>query len=225
MQLKPCPRCKLELDIALFCKDKQKKDGLSSYCKSCRSAHAAKKYAEDPERHLSRNKRWAESNKERMRDAAKAYRKANLQNAREYQKEWNEKNPGKAAQYAAAWRERNADRVLTDAEKYRKANAEKVRQAALRWQRENRARVIAYNAARYAAKLKATPKWANLEEIAKFYEEAERLAKLNGESYDVDHVVPLRSKIVCGLHCEANLRVIKSEENRSKGNRHWPDMP
>lgn len=49
--------------------------------------------------------------------------------------------------------------------------------------------------------------------------------KITGIKHDVDHVVPLRSKLVCGLHNEFNLAVIPASENRSKGNRYWPGMP
>jgi hypothetical protein len=62
-----------------------------------------------------------------------------------------------------------------------------------------------------------------------FIKEANHLAQIRtratGVLHEIDHVVPLRSKIVCGLHAETNIRVIPAFENRSKGNRHWPDMP
>ena len=41
----------------------------------------------------------------------------------------------------------------------------------------------------------------------------------------VDHIVPLQSPLVCGLHVHDNLRVILAVDNASKANRHWPDMP
>lgn len=218
MQLRICTKCKKEMSIDLFCKDKQKKGGLSLHCRPCRSARAAAKYSADRDTILARNKEWAKNNPEKYKEARRAYLEANADSSREYKRAWLEKNREKSCEYSARWRKNNPDRVW-------KASPEKAREAALRWQKNNKARVLAYNAARYAAKLKATPKWANLKEIAKFYEEAEQLAKVNGEPYHVDHVIPLRSKIVCGLHCEANLRVIKADENRSKGNRYWPDMP
>lgn len=38
-------------------------------------------------------------------------------------------------------------------------------------------------------------------------------------------LVPLHSKVVCGLHCEYNLQILEAKKNIGKGNRHWPDMP
>lgn len=78
-------------------------------------------------------------------------------------------------------------------------------------------------AQRRAKTLQATPKWYN--EFDKFVlSEAYRLCKLREEStgvqWEVDHIVPLISDKVCGLHWHANWQVITRYENRSKGNRH-----
>jgi 5-methylcytosine-specific restriction endonuclease McrA len=51
------------------------------------------------------------------------------------------------------------------------------------------------------------------------YLEAQRLTKLTGERYVVDHIIPLRSDIVCGLHVPWNLRVMTQEENLKKSNK------
>jgi len=71
----------------------------------------------------------------------------------------------------------------------------------------------------------ATPNWANSEVVNDFYKRASAWSKLSGENWEVDHIVPLKSKIVCGLHCEQNLTIVEASKNRSKGNRWWPDMP
>lgn len=80
-------------------------------------------------------------------------------------------------------------------------------------------------AAYRAGKLRATPKWASEALILAIYEECQLQSEETGVPHHVDHVVPLISDIVCGLHCEDNLQVLPALENLSKGNRHWPDMP
>ena len=67
-------------------------------------------------------------------------------------------------------------------------------------------------AKRRADKLNATPKWANLKEIEKIYKNCPK-------GFHVDHIIPLISDKVCGLHVENNLRTIPAEENISKGNK------
>jgi hypothetical protein len=221
-----CCSCKAEKPIDAFSLDKQRPNGLSAYCRECRKRKNAEKYVASREKILERNRKWAESNPEKVRQTRERYRKENAASVRETIAGWQKKNKEKVASYTRSWREKvGKERVLADAQAYREANREKTRTAAIRWQKKNLGRVAAYNAARYAAKLRATPAWADLEKIAQIYIEAAELAKNHGVTYHVDHVVPLRSKIVCGLHCEANLRILDAGENRSKGNRHWPDMP
>ena len=54
---------------------------------------------------------------------------------------------------------------------------------------------------------------------------AEKREKSFGFEWHVDHIVPLNSKSVCGLHVWANFELLPSEVNRKKSNKYWPDMP
>jgi hypothetical protein len=77
----------------------------------------------------------------------------------------------------------------------------------------------------YKTKLvQAKPAWADNEDISMWYEVAEVLSR-SGVKFEVDHIVPLRSKFVCGLHAHTNLQVLPAYLNHAKGNRRWPDMP
>ena len=71
----------------------------------------------------------------------------------------------------------------------------------------------------------ALPKWANVFFMQEVYHLARLRTKALRVPHEVDHIVPILGKTVCGLHCEANLQVLPKSENRAKGRYHWPDMP
>lgn len=104
---------------------------------------------------------------------------------------------------ARAYYHAHKEECLDNAKDYRKANPHKV----TKYLANRRARII-----------QATPSWAN----QFFIEEAYHLAQLReavvGGKWEVDHVIPLRGKNVCGLHVETNLAVITQTQNRSKHN-------
>ena len=71
------------------------------------------------------------------------------------------------------------------------------------------------------------PKWLTPTQrtmIAFFYGEAHQRTQTTGELHVVDHIVPVISPWVCGLHVPWNLQVIHWRENNSKANAHWPDQ-
>jgi len=95
----------------------------------------------------------------------------------------------------------------------------------LQYGRQSPALETAKSNKRRSARLNATPAWANLGKIIEVYQISALLTKTLSIKHHVDHIVPLQSKIVCGLHCEANLQVLPAIENIKKHNRTWPDMP
>ena len=46
-----------------------------------------------------------------------------------------------------------------------------------------------------------------------------KMTSQTGIKHEVDHIIPLQSPFVCGLHVEYNLQVITAKMNRSKGNK------
>lgn len=92
------------------------------------------------------------------------------------------------------------------------------------WRSTNPAKSNATRARRRSVKIKATPSWANMNDILYFYEKAALATEANGILHHVDHIVPLQGKSVCGLHVAWNLQILTAKENISKGNRVWPNM-
>lgn len=76
---------------------------------------------------------------------------------------------------------------------------------------------------RYWAKIHwATPPWLSDEDfeiIRSMYENA------NPKFEHVDHIVPLKNDLVCGLNVPWNMQVISIKENLGKSNFWWPDCP
>jgi 5-methylcytosine-specific restriction endonuclease McrA len=68
----------------------------------------------------------------------------------------------------------------------------------------------------------ATPPWLTRRqktEMRAMYQIAITMSKTTGERYVVDHIWPLRSDFVSGLHVPWNLRVVTQEENALKSNK------
>lgn len=94
-------------------------------------------------------------------------------------------------EYQQAWKDRNLVWVRADT----KARRRKHRQATLPW---------------LSRKHKS--------EIRELYKMAITMTQTTGEQYVVDHIYPLRSDVVCGLHVPWNLRVVTQAENLRKSN-------
>ena len=200
-------------------------------CLGCRKAQGAARYAKNKEAMIAEAKTRYADNTERIRDARKVRReelaaltlseraaKAEARHAKAVKKA-----AITSARCAKAWRKANAAKVRVEGAirmaEWRKNNPEITKTKA------NSPEMRAYRSGRRAATKKATPSWANSFFIKEAYALADLRTKMLGFVWHVDHIVPLKSDRVCGLHWEGNMAVIPGEENSRKGNRRWPQMP
>ena len=162
-----------------------------------------------------------------MLSRAATWYKENIDRAQANHAAWRTANPQKHRANSIAWANANPDSRHKIQAKWRNNNVEKARASVTAWAKANPEKIRAKNHKRRAIKQNAIPSWFG--EFDNFVlEEAAKLCKLRGQTtgikYHIDHVVPLISPLVCGLHCAANIQVISASDNLSKQNRFWPDM-
>lgn len=94
-----------------------------------------------------------------------------------------------------------------------------------RYAQANPAKLTAKTRRYELSKISRTPAWLTIDDLwlmEQAYELAALRTELFGFSWQVDHVIPLRGRLVSGLHVPHNLQVIPAYTNRSKSNRYDP---
>ena len=79
---------------------------------------------------------------------------------------------------------------------------------------------------RMAARLvdpRQLPAWQDHGELVELAREVREHGELDGQAWELDHIIPLRGRLVCGLHVTANLRAVPASDNRSKAARFDPE--
>lgn len=145
-----------------------------------------------------RQKRYALKNKETVLLASKT---------------WNQKNKEKMNEAAKRHFEKVKDNI-----EFKIKNSEKTRE----WAKNNPHKVAEMSANKRATKLKRIPVWLTDEQkkkIKEYYMTARILTSSFDEVFHVDHIVPLRGKLVSGLHVPWNLTILTAEENMRKSNK------
>lgn len=136
---------------------------------------------------------------------------------------WDKQNRDKKRKYFRDYYARNAEVQRERVAAYRRENPEKVRETLSVSRAKRSESVYAKNAERTSALRMATPDWADVNAIADVYRIA-AVMRRHGKDVCVDHLVPIKSAFVCGLHVKSNLQIISTGENVRKNNKYWPDM-
>jgi hypothetical protein len=144
---------------------------------------------------------------------------------RKYDKEYRLVNKKRLSKLSKIYREKNPQKYTDIRNRYKEKHKERVKKSNARYSKNNAGIRAAGSARRRALKKKATPIWRNEEVIKAFYILSNIFSNWTGVRYHVDHIVPINSSLVCGLHVEHNLQILIGKDNIIKSNKVWPDMP
>jgi hypothetical protein len=180
------------------------------------AAQARERYHNNPARKLAacvQAKTWHEKHPERWLAAQKAWRAAN----REKLKRNSQRHADKIKQNSEQYAEHRNKRIIR-MRAYYQINKEKLKEQQLKRLAKKPELRTAVLASRRARKKSAMPKWADRKAVAAFYRMAKAKTKETGIDWHVDHIIPLKHKLVCGLHIPQNLQLLQSTENKIKNN-------
>ena len=208
---KTCCTCKKEFDLSAFSKSTQTPDGLFPRCKLCARAAVVRSEQKRIDAGLGRLSDKAKENvKARKRSAYAQDPEKFRALSRLNRSVFSEKTQASSL----ASKQKRPDYYRVYAKNYYHQNKHLIgprnRESSMR---------------RYANQGRSEPLWSDKPAIDLIYAEAFRLTNETGVPHQVDHIVPITSKIVCGLHVSNNMQILRKSENVKKGNRFWPGHP
>jgi len=177
----------------------------------------------------TKRREWRNKNLKKERETARVYRLKNPEKMKLKQKKaWLKiknnkelylKNKERLAKY------RKTNKYIKRFKKYQRdyfeKNREFINEKNREYYRNNKAQTYLRSYKRRRNLEQQTPKWSDYNKILNIYKKAEELRN-KGKKVNVDHIIPLKNKFVCGLNVPNNLKIIDDKLNFRKSNKFIP---
>lgn len=241
--LKHCNQCGLDKPRSDFAFRKQSWDGLRPECRLCRNSRQQRDYHKDlttsRQKGADKRRKLYAANPERGREIARQWRERNpppkstrvLLTSEERSERQRasrirsyEKHRAKVLAAAAIYRANHKEEERANRASHYQKNKDHVARTTKAYREANKSIYNEASARRRTAEVLATPSWADRKKMQVIYAQAEQLTLETGIPHEVDHIYPIQSKFMCGLHVETNLQILQRGPNRSKSNHRWPGM-
>ena len=218
MEIKICTKCKRELPLDMFQKDRTKRDGLACRCKECKAEYARQYVIDHREERRAYKKKYWQENKHRLADERKKYRDAHKEDMRIYHKKHYEENK---------------ERIIADGYERKK---KKLKTDPIFKYKEQIRHFVWLGFHRRGFQKPATTEQmvgCTAEELKAYLNET--FYKNYGYKYDgtekvhIDHIIPLSTaktqEEVAKLFHYTNLQLLKAEHNQMKSDRLDFELP
>jgi len=176
----------------------------------------------EEEKRLARkkaNRAWTEANREKRNENKRRSYAKNKGGAKKRMKEYNKKNKAAIKAQRKAKYLREKEKRCAASKAWREAHKKQNRKTINAWHDKNPGAKREMNRRRKLKQKQATPAWADVAAMRLIYNEAAELSRQFDRKQHVDHIIPINSPDVCGLHCPQNLQVVSAAKNMAKHNK------
>lgn len=215
------------IDHLIISKTEAKELHLKKYFtgKSCNKGHLTERYTTNGKCVLCCSERSSAAylrNREKIleKTATKYLRDHTYRELKkEYIRGYYQLNRERCISQSKLWVQQNRETSRITKASWKRLNSGKVKESNKRDRINNSGRVNFHSKTRQELKRNRVPAWANLGLISNIYLRCKEISESTNVPHHVDHILPLRGKLVSGLHVIENLRIIPASENIKKGNK------